>query len=124
MAQTDFAEFESKTSGDRTVMHILYGLHTVAWLSMGTLAVIALIVNYIKRADEHDAVYVSHHNYMISTFWWTVLWMVLSGLLALVMGLTIILIPLVWVPFSIVGLWYLYRCIRGWLRFTEGKPPF
>jgi uncharacterized membrane protein len=124
MAQTDFAEFESKTSGDRTVMHILYGLHTVAWLSMGTLAVIALIVNYIKRADEHDAVYVSHHNYMIATFWWTVLWMVLSGLLALVMMLTILLIPLVWVPFSIVGLWYLYRCIRGWLRFTEGKPPF
>ena len=124
MAQTDFAEFESKTSGDRTVMHILYGLHTVAWLSMGTLAVIALIVNYIKRADEHDAVYVSHHNYMIATFWWTVLWMVLSGLLALVMMLTILLIPLIWVPFSIVGLWYLYRCIRGWLRFTEGKPPF
>ena len=25
---------------------------------------------------------------------------------------------------AIVGLWYLYRCIRGWLRFTEGKPPF
>ena len=122
MAQTDFAEFESKTSGDRTVMHILYGLHTVAWLSMGTLAVIALIVNYIKRADELDAVYASHHNYMIATFWWTVLWMVLSGLLALVMMLTILLIPLIWVPFSIVGLWYLYRCIRGWMRFNSHRP--
>jgi len=52
MAETDFAQFEAKTSSDRTVMHVLYGLHTVAWASMGTLAVIALIVNYIKRADE------------------------------------------------------------------------
>ena len=33
-------------------MHLLYGLHTIAWASMGTLAVIALIVNYIKRDDE------------------------------------------------------------------------
>ena len=94
MAQTDFAEFEAKTAGDRTVMHVLYGLHTIAWASMGSLALIAVIVNYIKRADEHDAVYASHHSYMIATFWWT-----------------------------IVGLWYLYRCIRGWLRFNDGRPP-
>ena len=60
-------------------MHVLYGLHTIAWPSMGMLAVIALIVNYIKRADEHDAVYVSHHNYMIATFWWTVLWLVVTS---------------------------------------------
>ena len=68
-------------------MHVLYGLHTIAWASMGTLAVIALIVNYIKRADEHDAVYVSHHNYMIATFWWTVLWLVVTGPLWLLLFL-------------------------------------
>ena len=54
MAETDYAQFEHKTPGDRTVMHVLYGLHTVAWASMGTLAVIALIINYIKRGDEVD----------------------------------------------------------------------
>jgi len=117
MAQTDYAEFETKTAGDRTVMHLLYGLHTVAWASMGTLAIIALIVNYIKRADEHDVVYVSHHNYMIATFWWTVLWLLIASPLWL-----LFFIPGA-IAYTIIGLWYLYRCIRGWLRFSDGRPP-
>jgi uncharacterized membrane protein len=118
VSQTDFATFGAKTSSDRSLMHVLYGLHTVAWASLGTLAVIALIVNYIKRIDENDAVYVSHHNYMIGTFWWTVLWLVV----------TLPLYLLFWIPgiaaHAVVGLWYLYRCIRGWLRFTDNKFPF
>jgi uncharacterized membrane protein len=118
MAETDFAQFEAKTPNDRTVMHVLYGLHTLAWLSMGMLAVIALIVNYIKRADEQDVVYVSHHNYMIATFWWTVLWLVVTGPLWLLLFLPGA------IAYTIVGLWYLYRCLRGWLRFADGRPAF
>jgi uncharacterized membrane protein len=118
MAETDFAQFEAKTSGDRTVMHVLYGLHTIAWASMGTLAVIALIVNYIKRADEQDPLYASHHDYMIATFWWTVLWLVVTGPLWL-----LFFIPGA-VAYTVVGLWYLYRCLRGWLRFADGRPAY
>lgn len=117
MSETDFDAFGSKTAADRTIMHVLYGMHTVAWASLGTLAVIALIVNYIKRGDEPNALYASHHSYMISTFWWTVLWLLLTSPLYL-----LFIFPGV-VAHSIVGLWYLYRCIRGWLRFTEGRPP-
>ena len=108
---------EAKTSNDRLLMHVLYGLHTVAWLSLGTLAVIALILNYIKRSDEHDPIYVAHHGYMIATFWWTVFWLVLTSPLYL-----LFVLPGV-AAHSIVGLWYLYRCIRGWLRFTNGRMP-
>ena len=118
MAETDFTQFETKTANDRTVMHVLYGLHTIAWASMGTLAVIALVVNYIKRADEHDAVYSSHHNYMIATFWWTVLWLVVTA------PLWVLLFLPGAVAYTIIGLWYLYRCLRGWLRFSDGRPPF
>ena len=118
MSETDFAAFEAKTPNDRSVMHVLYGLHTVAWASMGTLAVIALIVNYIKRADEQDALYVSHHNYMIATFWWTVLWLVVTAPLWL-----LLFFPGA-IAYTIVGLWYLYRCLRGWLRFADGRTPF
>ena len=46
-----------RNENDRTVMHVLYGLHTVAWASAGMLAVIALIVNYIKRGEEIDPLY-------------------------------------------------------------------
>lgn len=108
---------DAKTSNDRAIMHVLYGMHTVAWLSLGTLAVIAVVVNYIKRGDEHDPLYRAHHGYMIATFWWTVFWLVITSplyLLFLLPGMA---------AHTIVGLWYLYRCIRGWLRFTNGSPP-
>jgi uncharacterized membrane protein len=117
MSQTDFAAFAPKNPGDRTVMHVLYGLHTVAWASLGTLAVIALIINYIKRGDESDALYIQHHDYMISTFWWTVLWLLLTAPLYL-----LLVLPGV-VAQGVVGLWYLYRCIKGWLRFNDGRDP-
>jgi uncharacterized membrane protein len=117
MSQTDFADFEVKSSGDRTVMHILYAMHTVAWASMGVLAVVALVVNYIKRGDETDPLYIAHHSFMISTFWWTMLWLVVTSPLFI----------LLWIPgvvaWGIVGLWYLYRCIKGWLRFNDNRAP-
>ena len=118
MAETDFAEFEGKTQGDRTVMHVLYGLHTIAWAGMGTLAVIALIANYIKRSDEHDAVYASHHNYMIATFWWTVLWLLVT------LPLWFLFVFPGWIAWTVIFFWYLYRCLRGWLRFSNNRPPF
>lgn len=116
MSETDFAAFASKTPGDRTVMHVLYGLHTLAPFSLLSLSVVALIINYIRRGDENDALYLNHHAYMIRTFWWAVLWFVVLSplwLMFLVPGM---------VAYGIVGLWYLYRYIRGWLRFTDGKP--
>ena len=120
MSETDFAAFEGKTPQDRTVMHVLYGLHTLSWASMYTLAIVAVVVNYVKRADEVDALYVAHHNYMITTFWWTVLWMVITSPLWLFMMILIPVGPLAW---GIVGLWYLYRCVKGWLRFSNNRFP-
>lgn len=118
MSETDYAALESgRPQGDRTLMHILYGLHTLAWFSLGTLAVIALIVNYIKRGDELDALYLSHHNYMIRTFWWTMLWLVLTSPLFL-----LFILPGI-AAWTIVGLGYLYRCLKGWWRFNENRIP-
>ena len=116
MNHSDIIEVDGKTRNDRTVMHVLYGLHTVAWLSVGSLAVVALIINYIRCADETDPLYLGHHRYMIRTFWWTVFWLVVLAPLWLLFFLPGA------VAYFIVGLWYLYRCIRGWLRFMDGKP--
>jgi len=113
---TELSNTPVKSPADRTIMHVLYGMHTVSWASMGSLAVIALIVNYIRRADEQDPLYRGHHDYMIATFWWTILWLVVTGPLYLLLFLPGA------VAWTIVGLWYLYRCIRGWLRFNDNRP--
>ena len=114
MSETDFSRFNGASPRDRTLMHVLYGLHTVAWASMGSLAVIALILNYIRRSDETDLLYVDHHNYMIRTFWWTVLWLIVLS------PLWFVFVPGV-IAYGLIGLWYLYRCLRGWLRFADGR---
>jgi uncharacterized membrane protein len=116
MAETKLAEFEEKHPNDRTVMHVLYGLHTLAWFSGGVFAVIALILNYIQRADETDALYIDHHNYMIQTFWWTLMALVLLSPLWLLFFLPGM------IAYALVWFWYLYRCIRGWLRFNSDRP--
>ena len=115
--ETDYAEFDSKTAGDRTMMNVLYGMHTLAPFTFWSLAVIALILNYIRRSGENDAVYASHHTYLIATFWWTLMWLAITGPLWLVF-----IIP-GWIAYSLIGIWYIYRCIRGWLRFSENRPP-
>lgn len=115
--QTHLAEIEEKTSNDRIVMHVLYGLHTLAWFSGGVFAVIALIVNYLRRADELDALYLAHHTYMIATFWWTLLWLVLLSPLWL-----LLVVPGA-IAYGVIWLWYLYRCIKGWMRFNDQRLP-
>jgi uncharacterized membrane protein len=117
MSETDFAAFEAKTPGDRNVMHVLYGMHTVAPFTLWSLAVIALVVNYLRRTDEGDALYAAHHTYMIKTFWWSILWLLLSS------PLWALLVFPGAVAWTLVGAWYLYRCVRGWLRFNDNQPP-
>jgi uncharacterized membrane protein len=117
MPQTDHGDFLGKSSGDRTVMHVLYALHTIAPFTYLTLSLVALVVHYVKRSDETDAVYLSHHNYMIRTVWWALLWVVLASPLWLLLFLPGL------IGYTVVALWYLYRCLRGWVRFNENQMP-
>ena len=118
MSQTDYQEvIVAKTPGDRTTMHVLYGMHTVAPFTLWTLSVIALIGHYVKRADEQDVLYLAHHNYMIRTVWWTMLWLLVSSPLW-----ALLFLPGA-IAWTLVGAWYLYRCLRGWLRFNDNRLP-
>lgn len=115
MNVNELDNYANKTHADRLVMQVLYGLHTLAWFSGGVFAVVALIINYLRRADEANVLYVEHHDFMIATFWWTLLWLVVLSPLWL-----LFIFPGM-VAYGIVWLWYLYRCIKGWLRFNSGR---
>ncbi len=117
MDETRPLALQAPTSNERAVMHVLYAMHTVAWLSLGTLAVIALVANYILRGEARHPLYLAHHSYMISTFWWTVFWLVITSPLYL-----LFVLPGT-VAWCVIGLWYLYRCLRGWLRLNNSTLP-
>jgi len=107
---------EEKPHGSlRTLTHILYGLHLLSWFSAGAFSVVAMIINYVKRPDLPDEFFRSHFRWQARSFWFTLLWLTLTSPLFL----------LLWLPgaaaWFVVGLWYLYRFIRGWLSFAESR---
>ena len=116
--QTPRPEPGSREDRRRRICLFDYLLHIVGLLlSAGLLSVIALIVNYLKRDEANGTVYRSHMDWMIATFWWTLLWLVLVSPLWLLFFLPGAL------AYALVWLWYLYRCLKGWLRFNDQRWP-
>ena len=111
--------------------HLIYGLHAfsaitgvmgaalivTAFLS-GWPSIIGVILNYVKRSDVRGTFLESHFRWQIRTFWFALLWAVIAGLLVI----TLIGIPFAWVLAILVGLWVLYRIVRGWLALLNGRP--
>jgi uncharacterized membrane protein len=114
-----------------TLTHVLYAMHAFSAL-MGVLgaafiltafltgwpSIIAVIINYIKRDDVRHTYLDSHFSWQLRTFWYALLWVLVIGLLII----TLIGIPIAWVLAIIVGIWVLYRLIRGWMNLASGKP--
>ena len=100
----------------RTLTHVMYGLHTLSWFSLGIFSVAAIILNYAKRSDLPNTLYRSHFRWQSRSFWWTLLWLVLSA------PLWVLFVFPGWFVWCVIGLWYLYRYIRGWWAFAEGRP--
>ena len=114
-----------------TLTHVLYGLHAFSAL-MGLLtpafivtsflagwpSIIAVIVNFVKRDEVRGTYLDSHFSWQLRTFFYTLLWVLVLGLLVI----TIIGIIIAW-PLAIgVGIWVLYRIVRGWLALADRRP--
>jgi len=107
--------------GLRRITLFDYGLHIASPIvSVMLLTIIALIINYVKRDDARGTVWESHMNWMISTCWWTLFW-ILVTLLPIVI-LSVVSMGLLSFLFVIPVLWYLYRMIKGLLRALDERP--
>ena len=101
------------------ITHIIYALYAIGLLSAGLTAVPGIIVAYIKRDDTNGTYLRSHYDWLIRTFWWSLLW---GALICLFVVVTIgIGIVVAWIPWGILWIWGLYRIIKGWLRLTEKR---
>ena len=105
-----------------TTTHILYALHTLAPFTAWTLAIVAIIIGMVTRDGVRGTYLDSHYSWLSRTFWWGLLWIVILCLATAVMILTVILIPVAWLLWVVLFIWYLYRVIRGWLLLNDGKP--
>jgi uncharacterized membrane protein len=84
----------------------------------GWPSIIAVIINYVKRGDVRGTYLDSHFGWQLRTFWYAVLW----AAVALLLVFTLIGIPFAIVLALLLGVWVLYRLIRGWIALLEAKP--
>ncbi len=123
------------SQGMVTLTHVLYAMHGFSAL-MGVLgsafivtaflsgwpSIIAVIINYVKRGDARGTWLDSHFGWQIRTFWYALLWVVIAGLMLIVLVITIVGILVPYVFALLVGLWVLYRIIRGWIALAQRRP--
>jgi uncharacterized membrane protein len=103
---------ETGLQADRTLVFVAYVLHLVGAIA-GVTSIVGLIVNYLQRGHADDVID-SHHRWMITSFWWGLLWIVI-GLLTLVLVVG-------WVILFFAWLWYIYRHVRGLIALVNGEP--
>jgi uncharacterized membrane protein len=118
-----------------TLSHLIYALHATSLLTgilgaatvvgaflTGWPSIIAVILNYVKRSDVRGSWLESHFRWQIRTFWFGALWVGLCLLFVLAtLGIGLIV---AWVPLALVGLWFIYRVARGWLRLKDRQPMY
>jgi uncharacterized membrane protein len=111
--------------------YLIYGLHlfsaingvltsafiVTAFLS-GWPSILAVILNYIQRDGTRGTYLESHFRWQIRTFWYALLWLIIGGVLVI----TVIGIPLALIIVVVVGLWVLYRMLRGLARLMDKEP--
>lgn len=62
----------------RGLTYVLYIFYLISSFTGGLLAIIALILNYIKRKEVKGTLLDSHFTWQIRTFWWCCLWNLLT----------------------------------------------
>jgi len=114
---------------------VVYALHAFSLLTgiIGTATVvgafltgwpsiIAVILNYIKRSEARGTWLESHFRWQIRTFWFGLLWISLCG--AFIIATLGIGLLFAWLPIGLVGLWFVYRIIRGWVTLGDRRPMY
>ena len=129
------------SSREFTFLGVAYALYTIG-LVLFWPALIGLIVAYVKRSDVAGSFLESHYSWLIRTFWWWTVGLVLAlaALCALVlprlidMGRAMQSTEVFVLSWSVLGgaaaggfailmvwCWVVYRLIRGTLRLADGR---
>ncbi|NLD67213.1 MAG: DUF4870 domain-containing protein [Limnobacter sp.] len=104
---------DRRTEEAKKLATICYALYAVSCI-IGITAIGAIIINYLKRDDVAGTWVASHFEWQIKTFWYTIAGLVVGWILMFVLIGFPILVA--------VGIWAIYRVVKGWLALYDGKP--
>ena len=92
------------------VVYVLYALG----LFTGLTALVGIIINHVKVGDTEGTIYRSHFSWQMRSFWWSLLWAIV-GWVTVWIGVGFVILAANWI-------WLVYRLVRGFLAWNDGKP--
>ncbi len=117
---------------NRTLTFVLYVLYIVAIFSAGILAIVALIINYLKLDSVKTSIFESHFRFQIRTFWWYLAWTIIAFIpflfifftgedpalfASVTLGASIFCVGVL----GLSWLWVVYRAIKGIIRLNDNQ---
>lgn len=124
----DGGSSDNATVSAGTLAYALFGVGTGAALVssgfplvaplMGIIGIAGLIVAYVMRGDAQGTWVASHFRWLILTLWYSLLWGVVGGILAITIIGLVVAVPL----WAIASIRVIYRVVRGHLLFNDRKP--
>ena len=118
-----------------TYTNIIYALHSLSVLIgitspvtivgsfvFGIPSIVAVIMNYARRGDARGTYLESHFTWQIRTFWFALLWALIVWALSLPLMLVFVGVFTLAAGLALVGVWVIYRVIRGWLALRDRRP--
>ena len=97
----------------KNYVFIAYVTYALGLLILFT-PVIGVILAFIKRDEAQDSIYASHIDWLIKTFW--------VSLIGLLLGRLTILILIGWLILLVTAIWFIYRVVVGLIKLNEDKP--
>ena len=92
------------------IAYVTYALGLFIWFA----PVVGVILAYVKRDEAQGSIYASHIDYLIKTFW--------VSLVGMLFGMLTILILIGWLILVATGIWLIYRVVVGLIKLNEDKP--
>ena len=106
------------------VSYILFGIAALVGFAghgfLSLVGIVGVIVAYVSRGDLRGTWAESHLTWLIRTFWWSLLWDVLGGIVLL--GTLFLGYPIAWAIWVATAIWVIYRVVRGFLLFNDRRP--
>jgi len=106
------------------VAYILFGIAALVGFAghgfLSLVGIVCVVVAYVSRGDLRGTWAESHLTWLIRTFWWSLLWNVIGGVV--VLGTLFLGYPIAWVIWVATAIWVIYRVVRGFLLFNDRRP--
>ncbi|HET7229277.1 MAG TPA: hypothetical protein VFJ16_04710 [Longimicrobium sp.] len=111
-------------AAQKSSVQLAYALYAGSYV-FGPLAIVAVVISYMRRKEVPGTWMAAHYDWLIDTFW-------MSLAVGLAGGIVTILMMAIFFPLgflAIMGLvlfglgWPIYRLIVGWTALGEGRLP-